>query len=357
MGEILGIGMTHYPGLNGPDNNFTAPLRFVLGNEAVPENLKDPANWPEPMRREWGDDQGTTAGRQHREALVAELRKVRQAIDDFKPDFIIVWGDDQYENFKDEIIPAFCVLAYDSVELQPWAKSTVTGSAFWGEWKNTWNEPPEKKFVMKGHRAGAKYAASSLLEQGFDIAYAYRPLHKNLGHAFLNTFLFLDYGRKGFDYPIVPFAVNCYGRRVVAQHGSLISISDSSEAEMDPPSPMPWRCFDLGRTVARALTESPWRTVLIGSSSWSHGTLTAKNWYLHPDAERDHEMFESLKAGDFEKWRQTPLAALEESGQQEMLNWMCMVGAMAELGRKPDDAVFIESWVCNSNKCFAYFKP
>src|SRR5206468_2964196 len=41
---------------------------------------------------------------------------------------------------------------------------------------------------------------------------------------------------------------------------------------------------------------------------------------------------------DYETWRRTPLAALEESGQQEMLNWMCLAGAMSELGRKPDAA-------------------
>ena len=40
-----------------------------------------------------------------------------------------------------------------------------------------------------------------------------------LAHAFLNTVLFLDYDRQGFPYPVIPFQVNCYGRRVIAQHG------------------------------------------------------------------------------------------------------------------------------------------
>ena len=35
-----------------------------------------------------------------------------------------------------------------------------------------------------------------------------------LGHAFENTVLLLDDDRVGFDYPLVPFSVNCYGRRV-----------------------------------------------------------------------------------------------------------------------------------------------
>jgi len=30
---------------------------------------------------------------------------------------------------------------------------------------------------------------------------------------------------------------------------------------------------------------------------------------------------------------------------------------MAELGRKPDEAVFLESWISNSDKVFAIFRP
>ena len=37
------------------------------------------------------------------------------------PDVVLVWGDDQYENFKEDIIPAFCVMAYDEFECQPMA--------------------------------------------------------------------------------------------------------------------------------------------------------------------------------------------------------------------------------------------
>ena len=36
---------------------------------------------------------------------------------------------------------------------------------------------------------------------------------------------------------------------------------------------------------------------------------------------------------------------------------MCLVGAMAELGRRPDETDFIQSYIFNSNKVFAFFKP
>jgi hypothetical protein len=43
---------------------------------------------------------------------------------------------------------------------------------------------------------------------------------------------------------------------------------------------------------------------------------------------------------------------VEQSGQQEILNWMCLAGAMAQLGRKPREAEFIDTWIFNSSKCF-----
>jgi 2-polyprenyl-6-methoxyphenol hydroxylase-like FAD-dependent oxidoreductase len=115
--------------------------------------------------------------------------------------------------------------------------------------------------------------------------------------------------------------------------------------------------MEVGAAVARALTESPWRVALIASSSWSHAFLTRKNYHLYPDVPADRRLYEALKAGDYGTWRATTLADIEESGQQELLNWFTLIGAMEALGRKPAECDFVESWALNSNKCFAVFKP
>src|SRR2546427_533866 len=189
--------------------------------------------------------------------------------------------------------------------------------------------------------AAAKSLVTGLLEKGFDVSYAYRPLHHPLGHAFMNTLLYLDYDRQGFPYPVVPFSINCYGRRVISQYGGVSSFADlPSDAQLDPPSPSPARCFDLGRAAAQVLATSPLRVALVASSSWSHAFLTPKHHLLYPDVEADRALYDKLRVGDYEAWRGTPLTALEESGQQEMLNWMCLAGAMSELGRKPDATTF-----------------
>jgi hypothetical protein len=349
MGTILGLGLTHSPLLAGRDETMTRVVRRVLDDPDLPEPYRTPAGWPEAMRQEWGPDEGLGAARRHRAASVAWFRKARRLLDDFAPDLVVIWGDDQYENFKEDIIPPFCVLAYDAIEHRPWEKAP---------WPNVWDEPKETTFTFKGHRFAAKFLASRLLEDGFDVSYAYQALHHPLGHAFMNTLLFLDYDRQGFPYPVVPFQVNCYGRRVISQYGSASTLAHMSvEERLDPPSPAPWRCFDLGAACARRLAESPWRVALIASSSWSHAFLTPKHHLLYPDVAADRAMYETLRAADYQAWRKTPLAAIEDSGQQEMLNWMCLAGAMAELDRRPSETEFLETYIFNAPKCFAVFSP
>ena len=346
MGEILGIGATHYPPGLVPDEYKPWPLaRMLHSDPRIPEHLKDPANWPEPMRQEWGDDEGITAHKAHRARVFSAFRQIREEIDAFRPDFILMWGDDQYENFKEDIIPPFCVLAYEQLTFQPYHR--LRGRP------NIWGEPADKTFTNPGHHKAGRFLTTRLLQEGIDMAYAYKPLHEDgLGHAFANTLLFLDLDRQGFHYPVLPVAVNCYGSAVIRNRGGGSQYSD----EPDPPSPSPRRCFEVGQATARVLKESPWRVVLMASSSWSHAFLTEKNHLLYPDLESDLVMLEQLRAGEYTEWRDVPLEKMEAAGQQEVLNWVCLAGAMAELGYKANIVDWVETWMFNAPKCLAIFK-
>jgi hypothetical protein len=340
VGDILVAGITHYPPLAGPDRSMAWILKRMLQNPRLPEEYRTPAGWPAAMREEWSNDEGAAAAKLHRERHLVWLRKVRAAIDAFAPDFIVLWGDDQYENFREEIVPPYCVYAHEQFEFGP-----PPG--------NVWDEPPTAKFRVKGSVAAAKHLTGGLISSGFDTAYSYKPLHHPLGHAFANAILYLDYDRRGFDYPIIPFAINCYGRRVIAQRGGLpVFENPPGEAQLDPPAPMPQRLFDLGAATARILAAAPWRVVLMASSGWSHAFLTAKNHFLYPDTPADRRLYEALRAGRYQEWREYPAGAVEESGQQELLNWMCVAGALEELRRKPGESEFIDTWIFNSSKCF-----
>ena len=352
MGQILGLGITHVPAL-AARMSLSARMQKRLEDPALPERLRRVENWPPAMREQWGSDRGEAHCAQHRRDLIDQFRKIRAELDAFRPDFVLIWGDDQYENFREDCVPSFCILAYDAVEFQPW-KGYRRG-------RNAWDETEDQTFTIRGHRAGGKHLATALLNGGIDVAYAYKPLHRPLGHAFANSVLYLDYDRKGFPYPVVPFAVNAYGRWLTAGNRAPAypppaEISDG--IDLDPPAPQPWRCLEVGAAVARALEASPWRVAVVASSSWSHSFLVEKHGRLYPDVESDRRYYRALMEGDWELWRNTTLEEVEDRGHHELLNWFCLIGAMRELGRaKPDRSTFLESWLTTSDKVFAVYRP
>lgn len=353
MAEILGIGGTHYPSLTVVDEQMLYLFHHILSAPRIDHRYKDRSNWPPEMVAEMGSDEGLSASRRYRARMWENFRKLRALIDDFDPDFIVIFGDDQYENFQEDIIPPFCVFGLDSsFELQPWIRGAAYRQA------NAWGEPADFVFPVHGHREGAKYLTSELLRSGVPMPYAYKPLHKEgLSHAFTNTLLYLDSERKGFPYPVVPFHVNCYGSAVLASHGGWAHLFNEIRQEglPDPPGPPPAMCMEVGAKLARIAAASPWRVVLMASSSWSHCFLSPTNGYVIPDHQADRRLFEALKRGDYEYWRSRTMAQVEQAGHHEMLNWMVLIGAMAELGRKPVIHDWIETYIFQSDKCFASF--
>jgi Catalytic LigB subunit of aromatic ring-opening dioxygenase len=354
MAEIIGLGCTHYPGLLQPDDQLPGGFHHLLTAPNVPAQYKDRANWPSELLAELGNDAGVSSARRYGARMADDFRAVRKALDDFNPDLVLIWGDDQYENFREDIIPAFCVFGLDKeFALKPWHNGN-------GGKPNRWGEPGDWTMKLTGARDAAKHLASALIERGIDMAYAYKPLHVDgLAHAFTNTLLYLDWDRRGFPWPVLPFAINCYGRNLIHAKGGMAAlfVPPRDERELpDPPAPQPWRCMDVGKAVAEVLAESPWRVALIASSSWSHCFLSPTNGYLWPDHKADRLMFDALSSGDYAYWRQRPLKAMEQAGQHEMLNWMALAGAMEGLGRtQPVVHDYAETHIFMSEKCFVSY--
>jgi hypothetical protein len=68
-------------------------------------------------------------------------------------------------------------------------------------------------------------------------------------------------------------------------------------------------------------------------------------------------MYEHLCDSNYQAWRSYPAQAVEDSGQQEILNWMCLAGAMSALRRKPRETGFVDTWIFNSSKTFLIAPP
>lgn len=269
------------------------------------------------MQTEWSSDQGAAAAAVHRAALVEQFCRVRKTLDDFKPGVVLIWGGDQYENFREDVIPPFTVCAFDDMDIYPWRQAQHSSMMEGGK-PNAWGEGPDKHYRLRGRRDIGMHLATGLIDAGFDAAYAYKPLHhSSLGHAFVNAILYLDYERSGWDYPAIAFPVNCYGRKAISARGFLTNINDA--LDFDPPSPSPARLMDLGAATARVLRASPWRVAVIASSSWPHAFLCDRTWRLRPDTPSDHALYQALTAGDYAAWHARSTTDFEDAGQQEVL--------------------------------------
>jgi Catalytic LigB subunit of aromatic ring-opening dioxygenase len=347
MGDVLLLGMTHYPPFAWTDDNMAIFHRMMLADPAVPDDARDVATWPAAQRAEWGTDEGRSTAPAHRAALEAGFDAIGGALDGFGPDVVVIFGDDQYENFREDTVPPYSVLAYDDLEVQPWR-----GSRF----ANWWGEPEDTVVTVKGRPDIGRWLAGELLSNGYDTAYAYKPLHHDgLPHAFLNTVLFLDRHRSGFPWPVVCVPINCYGSKVIGARGGFRPLG--TELTPDPPSPNPSRLMDLGGAILRAFRDSPHRAAIVASASWSHAFLVDSNWRLRPDTAADRALYEAMMTKDFGRWAEVLTPDIEQAGQQEVLNWFALMGAAREAGHAPSWSTFVETWVFNSNKVFAIWDP
>lgn len=355
MAEILGVGCSHGPGIAGPPETLTEVfLKHNLKNPATPAHLKDPKNWPAKMQEEWADDEGMAYARAYQAKLQSGYRGARAAIDAFDPDFVVIFGDDQYEVFHEDCLPPFAVFAMDDVQC---ARRAGGG----GGLPLPYKMPDMPPFTVKGHKEAGNHIARRLIRAGFDVATCWKFVRRDsYGHAFASTVEYLDLDDRGFPYPVVPIAVNCYGsdmripRPDVERNPGRVRELRPDEEEA-PPSPMPWRCYDLGKEVARIIGESPWRAVVIGSSSWSHASLTGKNHFLWPDTEADRKRLNELAEGEQRKWRDLTPEEIRDAGQHEVLNWVCLAGAME--GRQAEILTYADCYIFNSEKCIAVFQP
>ena len=82
-----------------------------------------------------------------------------------------------------------------------------------------------------------------------------------------------------------------------------------------------------------------------------------KNNFLWPDIESDRLRLNQLQEGREEEWKNIPVSDIEDSGQQKFLNWVCLAGAMHEMGQKADVLDYLETHIFNSGKCLAVYRP
>jgi hypothetical protein len=98
--------------------------------------------------------------------------------------------------------------------------------------------------------------------------------------------------------------------------------------------------------------------VIYASGGWSHGFLVEKNHCLWPDVETDRLRAQQIREGREAEWKNITVREIEDAGQQELMTWICVAGAMHELRQQGEVIDYVETaGVFNSGKCLAVWRP
>jgi len=210
------------------------------------------------------------------DATVSAMRRLGDALDETRPDVLIVLGSDHLETFSIGCVPTFAIVA---------------GSRAVAEFAG-------RKFDLPIHREMAEDFLYKLVNAGFDMAYSEDAI---LGHTFAVPFEFVLAGR---PIPVVPFHTNVYM----------------------PPLASPARCAALGREIARVIESRSERVALLASGGMSHYPGTWK--YPHPEFEFDRWLLSELGSGNTNSLIGMTVEQLDEVGNTELLNWATLFGAI-----------------------------
>lgn len=320
MAEILGIGCSHAPMILNPPEEWKNMRKGVYsripGYEAPPE-----------MIEELADDEGLAHDKKNQKRIADAFEVLRQKLHAWKPDVVMIVGDDQAENFKRDNLPTFCLYTGNQVDAYPFHRKL--GHI------NLWDGAPDTKYSYNCPGEFATQLVAHTIREGFDMASSteLKGWEYGLPHAHINPLTFLD--PKG-EFNILPLFVNCYGEEA---------------GEGYPPRPTAKRCYELGQSIRRFLDTRSERVAIIGSSSWSHSFLTHKFNLSKFDEEFDTRNLELLKNGQGSKLAELTPEEIQQSGDHEFLNWIVSLGVLGD--RKAEIVDYLNEQSQISFKVFA----
>jgi Catalytic LigB subunit of aromatic ring-opening dioxygenase len=268
MANLIGcLAMSHAPQL------MLNPDHWGLLNNREKERLPDkPELDRETAEVKWAKWNG----------CMDAIAKLRQKLEAFDPDVLIVVGDDQHENLVDDNMPPFSIYMGEEVEASTSLRYL----------KQSKSENRTK------YRVDAKLAESliaGLMDEGFDPAYSKRTRYDGgLGHAFARVLKFLT---PHATRRIIPVMVNTYY----------------------PPAPSAHRCAQFGVALAKLIDRFPSadRVVVIGSGGLSHTKI---------DEQLDERFIRALQHNDTDYMSAMPASLLLE-GTSEIRNWIVTAAA------------------------------
>jgi Catalytic LigB subunit of aromatic ring-opening dioxygenase len=194
----------------------------------------------------------------------AAYAQLRERLTAYRPDVLIMIGDDQGDMFDMSNNPAICV---------------YTGSdPIWGRSPYDWDKPPieRRKVVFENHVELSRVLLKGLIKRGFDVANSEKfvPLGKP------------DMGVSHMVARVVP-EVDATGKLPII----CVYIN-----EYFPPLPTAKRCAQLGVAIAEVLADRPERVAVCASGGLSHYPTQSNRGYI--DLALDQWILERLVKND-----------------------------------------------------------
>jgi hypothetical protein len=286
---VIGIGTSHSPQLSIRASDWD----YLLKKDETDPRL----DYPRLLKRARpGLESELTPEkfRQRDDACQAAIRTLGEALRASKADAVVIFGDDQQEQFHDDNMPTFAIYHGESI---PVVKDNNHRPAGWKDaerrgWADTANQYGTEQEL-------ANHLIRSLVDAEFDIARCNKLREEiGVGHAF--SFLYRRI-LPGSALPMVPVMVNTY---------------------YPPNQPTPKRCYAFGQAVRKAIEswDSDKKVALMASGGLSHVVI---------DEEIDALVIDGLKNKKPDVLFRLPRQKLR-GGTSEILNWVALAGAMED---------------------------
>jgi 2,3-dihydroxyphenylpropionate 1,2-dioxygenase len=283
------------------------------------------------------------------ENMHAALATLKDQLDEAKPDLIIAFVNDHFENYFRQAMPTF---------------SIGSGDVNYGPPEHYLKWLQMERTMVPGNSNYAQELLQETLDQGFDLG---RSETLDFGH---NLMIPMHFLRPQCDIPVVPIFIDVF----------------------TPPLALTKRVYDLGRCIRRVIERRPEKVALLASGGLSHWPPFWQDQSPENDAflrrmkrfqteglpvlkedpdlfydlgkreeemvasgmnlvnpDWDHEILHAFENGDVEYFVSRSFQEIEReggNGGHEILNWIALMGVLN--GAKSRTLCYepVKEWMC-----------
>ena len=283
------------------------PLGLGLATSHAPSMFQPAERWPDLHRILVRDNPQPPAVAEETAEVLAEyvdrvnkaFATLEQALVSYRPDALILVGDDQNEVFSKAIEPQMAIFLGGNV-------SGTTSLRLLGE------SLSENHIKLRCHAELASHLIEGLVDRGFDVC----PMHElqamsrpegGLGHAFTRPGRALRLA--DHDIPVVVFFLNAYHE----------------------PLPTAKRCYELGRAISELLSDRPERVAILGSGGLSHDPLGPRAGWI--DQQLDRWILKTIESGRASELQRLFTFGSDtfHGGTGEVRSWIVVAAALEGL--------------------------